>query len=68
MEHPTDYTKTDTVVVTSDFTYEIDMIDPCYDSIFDDFSIANIDRSVKQDKIDRVLEEVPDSVSKTYGN
>ena len=67
MEHPSDHTKTDTVVVTSDFTFEIDMVDPCYNSMFDVFTIADFERSVKQVKIDRTLDEVKDVVSSTYG-
>ena len=67
VEHPTDHTKTDTVVVTSDFTFEIDMIDPCFNSMIDVFTIADFERRVKQVKIGRTLNQVKDVVSSTYG-
>lgn len=69
MQVPADYTYSSFSPIKKSTTFTIIVEDPCEQTVLDDFQIEDVFLSVKGLKVSRDLPlQVPDSVSKQFGN
>lgn len=66
-EQPLDYTKKDNLIVANEFTFEVEMINPCYDSKMATLLIDEMDFSFKSSPKLQQIKNVQDQISQKYG-
>ena len=65
---PTDHTKTEFLTLSRDYTFQIEMVDPCFASSFELFVISDIQYSVMLPQHSHSVAQVSDLASLKYGN